>query len=139
MSICLGIALFCWANAEEKKRSKPVLYSAQENTGAICLGPDLSMAGVYSDIFIKIDSGEKKLFSGAEGQIPFTGLNLKKKHAVKLFKGTEQFSSFSISFEKPKSNFLIIWKSPGSWRAMPVGGEECTWPVPSCPKGSGCP
>ena len=113
-------------------------HQTSDKFGAICLGPDLSMAGVDYDIFISVD-WKKKKFSGEQGHIAFDDLELNKKHIVRLFKGNKQFQSFKIDFRKLKSNFVVVWKAAGYWKSMSVGGEKCEWPVPGCPKGYGCP
>ena len=114
-------------------------HSKSMNSGAICLGPDLSMIQPDSDIFISLDNSKKELFSDSRGKIPFKDLNLKKKHLIRLFKGDLQFTSFNVDFKKLKTNFVIVWKASGYWKSMAVGGEKCEWPTPSCPKGFNCP
>ncbi len=121
LSFCIPCELYAESFVPER-------HAAAAKVGAICAGPDYSKALPDKDIYIKIDNGEKQIFSGARGKILFHNLNLDKKYLIRIFKDNTQFSSLKLEFVKFKTNFVMIWKSSGAWRMDPVIGETCDGP-----------
>ncbi len=113
-------------------------HSKEATTGAICIGPDLSKIASLDDgldNFIQIDQFKKVNFHQAFEKIAFENLDLGKSHRVKLLKGKKVIHSFKINFMEMKTNFILVWKAAGAWKAIPISGETCKWPLPASSTG----
>lgn len=126
MKVIIGALLFygfCSA-----QNGVPSEHSKNSKTGAVCVGFDFSKALPDTDLYIKIGSLEKKLYSNSSGKTIYDQLDLKTTHYVQVLKGDDPFKTFSLDFKKLKTNFVIIWKAPGEWRMTPLKKGKCINP-----------
>ncbi len=107
------------------------------SVGSICIGPNLMKAPYTEDerVTLTIDDGAPIDFvsQGKGVRLAHSGLNLEKKHLVKVYWRTTLTHSFEIDLRSFESGGAQIWRSPGYWKTSDICSEECA-PVVSCGK-----
>lgn len=102
---------------------------ANENTGTICLGENLSkpFQDQTNRLYLKINNSKKIFFSR-----PYAGpivvvnqLNLKTDHLVKVYFDDQVVQSWVINFEKLNATGVNIWRGPGAWRSDVIEPSDC--------------
>jgi len=99
------------------------------NEGTICLGPNMMFPPYTAEEHVSLTvDGSKQIDFFRQGDPPrivMSGLDLKKRHVVKVIYQGKVTHSWQLDFRKFKTKLVQIWRSPGYWRMQDACGGAC--------------
>jgi hypothetical protein len=102
---------------------------AGEGTGAVCLGPNLSVVLGDSD-HVTISVGEHagiRFAPDNAAHVVLSGLDAAKAYPVTVFYDGEPVESWTLDFRKLGSRMALIWRAKGGYRMASARGGKCVW------------
>ena len=102
---------------------------SDDRKGTVCLGKNLAkpLSEHSNRLYLTVNNSKKIYFLRPYRgpKMVFNNLDLSKVHTINIYFDDKITQSWKLNFSKLKTNSVLIWRAPGSWRMESNEASSC--------------